>query len=200
MQPILAEAGEIDGVGEHVLIVTDHKSSQTHELVGFRQLVRIEQDFLRRLHAALAAALDRILLALDGARIIQVIAAAKGHGEVGLFHVAEHLFVERILERRQVAGHGRRVGVLGFQISDHLGIRLLAQPVVIVHHGSVVAHFAMIDRGSDGRRGIGGADNQRGEKEQRKRQLDDVVDLGGIHAADYIAEVAACSARRVGIV
>ena len=90
--------------------------------------------------AALAAALlspaapahDLVLLALFRARVIEVVADAHRDAEVGLLDAAEHLLVERLLQRLRRLHDRFGVGVLGLQVLDDLGVLLLSQPEVVV--------------------------------------------------------------------
>ncbi len=72
------------------------------------------------------------MLALFGAGIVEVAADAAGHGQVGLFDVAEHLLVKRSLKilgrLHQVVG----VCVFVFEILDDFRVLLFAKPEVIV--------------------------------------------------------------------
>ncbi len=79
LQTVLPESAEIDCVSQKVLVVADQEGTHTDELVSLAQFVRVKQNLLRGLHAALAAALNGILLALLGPRVIKVVAAASGN-------------------------------------------------------------------------------------------------------------------------
>ena len=104
----------------------------------FGELIEIEEDLLRTVHAALAAAAIRVLLAFFGARVIDVLADSSRHGEIGLFDPTEHFFVQVLLQTL-----GRRhdrigVGVLGLEILDDLRVRFFPQPEVIVLERAIV--------------------------------------------------------------
>ena len=179
LQSILTEAREVHGIGEQVVVVADYKVAQPHELVRLREFVQIQQDFFRRFHAAFAAALNRILFALFGARVVEVAPAARRYGEVRLFDAAQHLFVQRVLEGRQIRGHGLGIGILRFQIFDNLGIGFFAQPVVVVDNRGAVALFAMVFGGGYGRGRLGRNCSQADQEKQGQHDL-------MTHAPDYI--------------
>ena len=88
--------------------------------------------------AALLAAVDRVLLALLGARVIEVAAVAVGDRQVGLLDVAEHLLVESLLKGLGRLHHRVGVGVLGLEVGRHLGVGLVPQPEVVVRPGLAV--------------------------------------------------------------
>src|SRR5207302_5645824 len=82
--------------------------------------------------AALLPRIDRILLPLLGARVVVVLAEFVRNIDVGLLHVSEQLAVELLLQRLRICRHRRGVGVLRLEMRDDVGIRLLAQPEVVV--------------------------------------------------------------------
>src|SRR5882724_8093569 len=84
------------------------------------------------------AVMKRILLALFGAREIEIAAQSVGNGEVGLQDAAEHLLVQLFLERLGVAKNYIGVGVLGVEVGDDLRIILIAEPRVIVDEAVAV--------------------------------------------------------------
>ena len=157
MERVLPEADVVDGVGEQVVIVADREAAQGDELLVLAELVEIEQHFLGRFHAALAAALDGVLLAFLGARVVEIRASARGHGEIGLLDAGEHLLVEGVAEGLEVLRHRFGVGVLRFEIADDLGAGLLAQPEIGIDDGGAVAYLAVVDLRGD-RRGRGFVD------------------------------------------
>jgi hypothetical protein len=136
VQPELAVAGRVGGVGEQVAVVADREGSERKELQAAGQLVQVEEDFLRRrlgeraVAGRLLAALDGVLLAFDRAGVVEVRAAAGGDAQVGLLDAAEHLPVEGVGERPEAPGHRLGVGVFRLQVADHLGVALVAQPEV----------------------------------------------------------------------
>ena len=99
----------------------------------------------------MTSALDGILLPLFGARIVEIARAPHRNGEIRLLDARQHLGVEGVLERLDVLRHRRRVGVLGFEIARHFGIRFLAQPEIIVDDGLAVPLLAVFVDGRDGR-------------------------------------------------
>ena len=172
LQPVLAEAGEIDGVGEQVVVVADGEAAEADKFPVLAEHVEVEQNFFGRFHAAFAAALYGILLALFGSRVVEVLAAARGDGEVGLLDVPQHLLVDGVAEGLQIGGHGLGVGVLRFEVFDDLGIRLLAQPEVRIDHGCPVTHLAVFVVGRDGWcRSLGMHGSRRKEPEYQESPL-----------------------------
>ena len=91
--------------------------------------VAVEDDVVGRVDRR-AAAEDGIALALDGARDVPPRAVLHGDGLVGLLDPRLDLAVELL----DLVGVGveprRRVGVLGLQVGDRVGVVLLAQPGV----------------------------------------------------------------------
>jgi hypothetical protein len=73
-----------------------------------------------------------VLLALFGAREIEIAAQSVGNGEIRLQDAAEHFLIELFLEGRGVAENGVSVGVLGVEVGDDFGIVLVAEPGVVV--------------------------------------------------------------------
>jgi len=94
------------------------------------ELVAVEQDFLRGLHAGAPAAVDLVVQALDGPDVGPPVLVQGGRGVVGLLDPADNLAVHAFLEREGGRHDGVGVSVLGLQVRDHLGVVLLAQPVI----------------------------------------------------------------------
>ena len=92
------------------------------------------------------------------------------HAEIGLLDAAKHLLVESVLERLQIRGHRLGVRVFRLEVADHIRVRLLAQPEVVVRDRRSVADFLMRNAFSHRRRGLseehqmGGSDQAGGEK------------------------------------
>ncbi len=133
LEDVLAVAVVVDGVGQQVRVVRDRVGRHRGVVVPLVQLVEVERDLLGRGHRALAARVDRVLLALDGARVVEVAVLAVGHLRVGLLDATEHLFVELGLQVGGRLHHGVGVGVLGFEVRGHVRVGLLAHPEVVVH-------------------------------------------------------------------
>ena len=149
VQGVLPVTGDVSGVRQKIRIVADLETAQAEERVPFRGLVAVQQHFFRRVHAAFAPALDGILLAFFGARIVKIAIAAGGHREVSLLDAAQHFRIQRLFKRLQTFGHRVGVGVLGLQILDHRRIGFVAQPKVVVDHSGSMPLFAVLNAVSD---------------------------------------------------
>ncbi len=133
VQRVLAEAREIDRVGEQTAVGAHVEGAHGRVRVALRELVLVEQHLLGRLHGALAPAVDGVLQALDLALVIPVLVVPVGHALVGLLDAREHLAVQRVAELGERARHLLRVAVLGVEVFDHPRVRLVAQPEIRVH-------------------------------------------------------------------
>ena len=78
------------------------------------------------------AALQAVLLALDGAPVVPPVAVSHGDAHVGLLRARPDLLHDAVAQRVEVPHALVGVGVLGFEVGDHLGAVLLAQPLVVV--------------------------------------------------------------------
>jgi hypothetical protein len=107
------------GVVAHVV------RAQGHELLALGQLVDVEGDLLGGLDRPLLAAIDGVLLALLGARVVEVAALAIGDVDVGLLDPRQHLLVERFLEGLGGLHDRVGVGVLGLEVRLHLRVGLV---------------------------------------------------------------------------
>ena len=101
---------------------------------------------------AVGAAMNGVLPALLGARVVPPVAVAEGNRDVGLLHVAEHLPVELLAQAGQGRHHGLGIGIFGFEIGGHLGILLVAQPGVVVGEDRAVQKRLGVLLAGDGRR------------------------------------------------
>ncbi len=106
-----------------------------------------------RIHRALAAAVDGVLRALDGARVVVIAGVVVGVGLVGLLDVAQHLAIEGLLQVLRGGHPGFGVGVLGFEIGGDLLRVFVAQPGVVVVEGMAVEGGGGGLAAGDGRKG-----------------------------------------------
>ena len=132
VEAVVAKPGRVDGVGDEVAVVADVQRAEGHELLALGELVQVQIDLLGRVEAPLPAAVDRVLLPLLGTRVVVEPAVAHRHREIRLLDPAEHLGVERVLQPLARLHDPRGVGVLRLEVGDDLGVRLLAQPEVVV--------------------------------------------------------------------
>ncbi len=179
VQGVLAEAGVVGRVGEALAVVAHHVAAEAHELLPFGQLVQVEGDLLGSFEGLRLAAVDRVLLALFRARVVPEGALAVGDVHVRLLDPREHLLVERVLEGDGGLHHRVGVGVLGLQVGRHVGVRLVAQPEVVVHAPVAVDLVDLRDPLGDGRTGKNrrafvtgqGIDERRRHKHQQNESL-----------------------------
>ena len=154
---ITLTTGGIDTVGEELMIGADIVYAQAEEVLTFGELVDIEKDLFHGLQRSHFAAIDVILFALFGARVIVVVIALDRDGEVGFLDAAEHFVVEVVLELFGVRGHFLGVFVFGLEVGDNLWVILAAEPVVVVDafdaEGGVDYRFDF----GHGRNGVGAA-------------------------------------------
>ena len=118
------------------------------------QRVEVERDLLGRVGGALAA-VDRILLARLGPRVVQPAPEGVRDGLVVLLDAGQHLAVERLAERGGRLRQRLGVGVLRLQVGDDVGRVLLAQPGVVVLERVAVDDGDLGDFLRDGRNGPG---------------------------------------------
>ena len=144
-------AGEVGGVGQPALVRAGAERAEAEELVADGQLVAVEQFLLpvqrlavrgdRRDHLAgphRAAAVHRVLLALDRPRVVPPAALAHRDGQVALLGARLDLLEDLIAQRGQVGGERVGVLVLGPQVVDGVRVVLVGEPGVLVHHGVAV--------------------------------------------------------------
>ena len=96
------------------------------------ELIHVQHNLLRSLHAALPPAADRILLACLGAGVIKVLAVLVRHIDVGLFNAAQQLAIKFLLQRLGRLHDCLSVDVLGIEVRLHFWVLLVAEPEVIV--------------------------------------------------------------------
>jgi hypothetical protein len=75
---------------------------------------------------------DCVLLALDSAGVVPPAAVAKGHGDIGLLYVREHLLIKLLAQAGEGGHYGIGVGVFGLKVGRDIGILLVTQPGVVV--------------------------------------------------------------------
>src|SRR5207253_6189950 len=151
VERVLAGAGDVDRVGQAVAVVADRVRAEREERVPEGEDVQVERHLLGRVYMSGPPAEDGVLLALLGPRIVEVAAPPVGDGLVVLLDAAEHLPVERLLERRGGLEARVGVGVLGLEVGDDLGVVLLAEPEVVVLAPVAVDDVDLRDFPGDGR-------------------------------------------------
>jgi hypothetical protein len=132
--PVLATADVVLGPGQQRVVLADLVVADAEVVLALGHRVDVEQHFLGAVHAALAARVDRIILAGLEARVVPVAALAVRHRTVVLLDAADDLLVQLVLQRLQRRHPRVDVGVLGVEVSQHLRILagVVAQPVVLV--------------------------------------------------------------------
>ena len=93
--------------------------------------VLVQQDFLGALFAS-SSAVDGVLSASLGARVVEEPIPALRNREVGLLDAAAHFLIEPLLQELGPVHHLGGVAIFGFQVGQHLGIVTVTQPVVVV--------------------------------------------------------------------
>ena len=152
MQPVLAEAGIISGIGKQVAVFTYVITAQGHELFTLGKLIDIYCDLFCGFKTAFFSAMDLVLFARLPARIIKVAAIFEGHVYVGFFDVAHHLAIELLLKRISRLHDDVGIGILRFQILRDFRIRFFPQPFVVIHKGTTVDVVLGVDGLRHGRR------------------------------------------------
>lgn len=99
--------------------------------------VEVEEDLLFGVLWR-AAAIDGVLAAFEGARVVFEAAKSVGDGEIGLQDAAEHFLVERFLERFGGFQVGGGVVVFGVEVGDDARVLFVAEPGVVVDAAVVV--------------------------------------------------------------
>ena len=88
--------------------------------------------------AVALAAVNGVLQALFGARVVPPVAIAEGDRDVGLLHVREHLLVELVAQAVERSHHRLGVGVFSLEVGGDLGVLFVAQPGVVVDEDCAV--------------------------------------------------------------
>jgi len=153
---VLAEAGGVRGVGEEGIVVADFEDAEAEEGMAFGEAIEVQEDLLGRILGGFAA-VDGVLLALDGAGVVFEAAKSVRDAEIGLLNAAEHFMVEAGLEGFGRFEVGVSVRVFVFEIGEDPGIFFVAEPGVVVD--AAVGVDDVLDGFAEGERGLesGGA-------------------------------------------
>ncbi len=137
-QLVLLVAAAVGRVGQPAMVVADRRAADGEILGALGQRVLVEQDLLLlagltgrgQLPAAAGGppAVDAVVLALLGARVVPPWSAAGRHRHVGLLDPGLHLLEEPAAQRGQRRRLPVGIGVLGLQVLQDLGILALAEP------------------------------------------------------------------------
>jgi hypothetical protein len=131
-QRVVERAGFVERVGQQRRIGADFQRAELQEGLAFGELVQVEQHFLLRCGRVAAAQVERVLAARLGAAPLPPAVLAPRYLVVVFLDARKHLGVERVAQPVQRRQPGARVGVLGVQVGQHLGVVDLAQPVPFV--------------------------------------------------------------------
>ena len=132
VQGVLAKARDIGAVEQRGAGIAGLEASESEERTALSQEVQIEEKLLGGLgirspiRRSLAPTMDGILTPLLGPRVVIIGRAPDRDGEVGLLDAPQHFFVKRLTEGLGLDGAGFHVGVLRFQVADHLRVGFLA--------------------------------------------------------------------------
>ena len=155
----------VDGVEQSRTVGADVEAAERVEVVPLGLRVVVQQDLLareavllrvliqrRRLPVVGAvdgrAAVDAVLLALDGARVVPPVAFAGRDAQVGLPGARLDLVEDLLTQHGELLGARVRVRVLLVQVRDDRWIVLVAEPLVVVDdHVPVVAALGRFLRG-----------------------------------------------------
>ncbi len=179
-------AGGVHREGVELLVGTHAGIAHAEVAQALGHRVLIEDDLLGRVEAPLLARHDGVLLPLDGARVVVVVADPFGNGEIGLLDARQELLVELLLERLGVLHRRIRVRVLGGEIRHDIGVAAVAQPEVVVHADVAVQRVHLGYDLGDGRldlRGDGDGEQQR-ERQRAERATNDASAKHGENSSD----------------
>ena len=172
---VLATTHIIIGPGQQLVVLADlHRANAEIALAG-RHLVHVQQDFLGRLHVALATCVDRVILAGLVTGVIPISPFACRHAGIVLLDARDDFLVQRVLQRFQRRKHLVGIRVFGLQIGQHRLVLALviAQPVIIIVAGSTKRRLdhvrTLFDIRRDGRSCSGGGG---GGHQARKQQAE----------------------------
>ncbi len=175
---VLAAADIIIGPGQQLVVLADfHRADAEIALAGSHR-VDVQQDFLGGLHAALAACVDRVVLAGFEAAVVPVATLARRHAGIVLLDAADDLLVKGVFQRLQRRQQLVGIGILGLQVGQHVLVPALvvAQPVIVIVAGRAerrLDHMRMLGGiRRNGRSGGGGSGGHQAGKQQAE---------GGIH-------------------
>jgi hypothetical protein len=137
VERVLAEAGGVGRVGEPSRVVGDVGGADRKEGLALGEQVAVENDVLLRIdggsgNSAALAAVDGVLAAFLGARVVPPFAVAEGDRDVSLLHVREHFLIKVFAQSVERRHHGLDVGIFRVEIGGDFGILLFAQPCVVV--------------------------------------------------------------------
>ena len=144
-------AGEVGGVRQVAPVRARLVRAEGEEARPGGQLVAVEQHFLTVQRLAVlgqrrddlarpdrAAAVHRVLLALDRPAVQPPVALAHRDRQVALLGSGLDLGEDLLLERGEPGGDRVGVGVLGRQVGDRVRVVLGGQPGVLIGHGVAV--------------------------------------------------------------
>ncbi len=92
-----------------------------------------------------ATALHAVWLALEAPAVIPPVATTGRHGQIGFLGTRLYLVEDLLPQRRQIGRHVFCVVVLGLQVVDDVGIRLVTQPLVGIDEHVAMMFPASID-------------------------------------------------------
>jgi hypothetical protein len=104
------------------LIGTKCPAADGKKIMALRQHVGIEHDLFRLIQRTFPARENRILFTLFVAGVIEITVALVGHRHVGLGNSGFDFFEDLLLQWLGMSHDTIGILVLGFQVSEHIGI------------------------------------------------------------------------------
>src|SRR5437879_2899009 len=170
-QRVTLVADDVDGVGQHISVGADTGRAQREEVMPFGFDVLVEQYLLAGNLGVLvqngripigriayrATALDTVLLAFEAASVVPPVAAPDRYRQIGFLGASLDLVEDALPQRLERSGHLVGVVVLGLQVGEYFGTRLVAQPFVRIDERVTVELSPRVDPFGDRRYGVGHA-------------------------------------------
>ena len=136
LYPVLAPGEVILRHCQPAVVPAHFQGAQLVEVMPLGALVAVEQG-LHLLARHRLAGMDAVLLARLEAGLVAIAVLDVGDGGILLGYARHHLLIEPGPQRGARCEPGRRVGILGVEIGQHLGVLALVvpQPVIVVDPG-----------------------------------------------------------------
>jgi hypothetical protein len=170
VQGIFAETGGVAAVGQQVAVVADHPHVDLVKLVVRCQRVHVQDDLLPGAGSDRLAAINGVLLAFPGSRVIGPGTHSHRRGGIGLIDPAQEFPVELVLQRRRRLHDRVGVGILVLQVLDDLRVLLAAQPVIIIDEPVAMNLGNLRDLRGDRRPGLVGLTMQQDEERHETKR------------------------------
>ena len=136
-------AHSIDGISQQVVVLAQTDLTDVEKGMAYCQLVAIEDDFFRSFQRVFLTTIDRILLPFLETSVMVIVANLDRHRVVVLLDTTGNFLKQLFLKRFGMLQTSVNILVFSFEISNHIRVFALIEPIIVVNSGMAMHRHCM---------------------------------------------------------